>query len=65
MAMVMDTVTAINTVTAIPTSITMVMAMDMEEMKNNEIYNLIILIQKNHRRSVVFFMDGIFLILGK
>ena len=37
------------------------MAMDMEEMKNNEIYNLIILIQKNHRRSVVFFMNGIFL----
>ena len=31
--MAMDTVTAINTVTAIPTSITMVMAMDMEEMK--------------------------------
>ena len=52
--MVMDTVTAINTVTAIPTSITMVMAMDMVEMKNNEIYNLIILIQKNHRNAVVF-----------
>ena len=52
--MVMDTVTAINTVTAIPTSITTVMAMDMVEMKNNEIYNLIILIQKNHRSTVVF-----------
>ncbi len=50
----MDTVTATNTVTAIPTSITMVMAMDMVEMKNNEIYNLIILIQKNHRSAVVF-----------
>ena len=58
--MVMDTVTAINTVTAIPTSITMVMAMDMVEMKNNEIYNLIILIQKNHRNAVVFFMDLFF-----
>ena len=42
--MAMDTVTAINTVIAIPTSITMVMAMDMVEMKNNEVYNLIILI---------------------
>ena len=30
------------------------MAMDMVEMKNNEIYNLIILIQKNHRSTVVF-----------
>ena len=50
----MDTVTATNTVIAIPTSITMVMAMDMVEMKNNEIYNLIILIQKNHRSTVVF-----------
>ena len=60
MAMVMDTVTAINTVTAIPTSITTVMAMDMVEMKNNEIYNLIILIQKNHRNAVVFFMNIIF-----
>ena len=36
--MAMDIDTAINTVTAIPTSITMVMAMDMEEMKNNEVY---------------------------
>ena len=42
--MAMDTVTATNIVIAIPTSITMVMAMDMEEMKNNEVYNLIILI---------------------
>ena len=50
----MDTVTATNTVIAIPTSITMVMAMDMVEMKNNEIYNLIILTQKNHRSTVVF-----------
>ena len=56
----MDTVTATNTVTAIPTSITTVMAMDMEEMKNNEIYNLIILIQKNHRRCGGFFMNVIF-----
>jgi len=54
--MAMDIDTAINTVTAILTSIIMVMAMDMEEMKikNNEIYNLIILIQKNHRSTVVF-----------
>ena len=36
------------------------MAMDMVEMKNNEIYNLIILIQKNHRNAVVFFMNIIF-----
>ena len=54
MVMVMDTVTAINTVIAIPTSITTVMAMGMVEIKNNEIYNFIILIQKNHRISVVF-----------
>ena len=52
--MVMDTVTATNTVIAIPTSITMVMAMDMAEMKNNEVYYLIIMIQKNHRSAVVF-----------
>ena len=32
----------------------------MVEMKNNEIYNLIILIQKNHRNAVVFFMNIIF-----
>ena len=50
----MDTVTATNTVIAIPTSITMVMAMDMEEMKNNEVYNLIICYKKNHRNAVVF-----------
>ena len=34
--MAMDTVTATNTVIAIPTSIIMVMAMDMVEMKNNK-----------------------------
>ena len=50
----MDIVIATDIVIAIPTSTTMVMAMDMVEMKNNEIYNLIILIQKNHRSTVVF-----------
>ena len=50
----MDIDTATNTVTATPTSITMDMAMGMAEMKNNEIYYLIILIQKNHRSTVVF-----------
>ena len=50
----MDTVTATNIDTVIPISITMVMAMVMVEMKDNEIYNLIILIQKNHRSTVVF-----------
>ena len=54
MVMVMDTVTATNIDIAIPISITTVMAMDMAEIKNNEIYNFIILIQKNHRISVVF-----------
>ena len=63
--MAMDIDTAINTVTAIPTSITMVTAMDMVEIKNNEIYNLIIVIQKKPPQIGGFFMDGIFLILGK
>jgi hypothetical protein len=42
--MAMDTVTATNTVTAILTSIIMAMDMGMEEMKNNEVYYLIIMI---------------------
>ena len=44
--MAMDIVTAINTVIAIPTSITMVMAMDMEEMKIKKFKSILLFIKK-------------------
>ena len=59
--MVMDTDIATNTVIATPTSTTMVMAMDMVEMKNNEIYNLIIFDIKKPPQYGGFFMNVIFL----
>ena len=57
----MDIDTATNIDIAIPISITTVMAMDMAEMKNNEIYYLIILITKKPPQYGGFFMNVIFL----
>ena len=59
--MAMDTVTATDTATAIPTSITMATVMGMGEMKIKKFDDtLLSLIKKTTAVAVVFFMDGIF-----
>ena len=55
----MDTVTATNTVTAIPTSITMVMAMDMEEMKIKK-FNIYYFVYKKTTADRWFFYGWYF-----
>ena len=58
--MAMDIVTATNTVTAIPTSITMVMAMDMEEMKIKK-FNIYYFVYKKTTAVRWFFYECYFL----